>query len=118
MHNDLAFVSSIGCYLLQLVMVNNVLVSRAALQERVQPVHVMHIPPQMHQCLRDLEVSKVLAGDPDVLQPRHQFAIETAHRVAGEEARSFAAQMLVNFAQVCHQRRRFWIFVLVLRVQQ
>lgn len=34
---------------------------------------------------RDLEVNEVLAGDADVLQPRHQLAVEAAHCVAGQE---------------------------------
>lgn len=72
----------------------------------------------MHQGLRYLEVGKILAGDPDVLQPRHQLAIEAAHGVAGKEARALAAQMFVDLTQMRHQRRGLGILVLVLRVQQ
>lgn len=72
----------------------------------------------MHQGLRYLKVGKVLASDPDVLQSRHQLAVEAAHGVAGEEARALAAQMLVDLTQMRHQRRRLGILVLVLRIQQ
>jgi len=57
---------------------------------------MMHVPPQVHQSLRYLKVGKILAGDPDMLQPRHQFAVEAAHGVAGKEARALATQMLIN----------------------
>lgn len=56
----------------------------------------MHVPPQVHQSLRYLEVGKILAGDPDVLQSRHQLAVEAAHGIAGEEARALATQMFIN----------------------
>jgi len=98
--------------------INDILIGRATLQESIQPVHMMHVPPQMYQGLRYFKVGKVLAGDPDVLQPRHQFAIEAAHGVASEEACTLAAQMLVDLAQMRHQRRGFGILVFVLCVQQ
>lgn len=78
----------------------------------------MHVSPQVHQSLRYLKVGKVLAGDPDVLQPRHQLAVEAAHGITSEKARALAAQMLVDLTQMRHQRRRLGILVLVLRVQQ
>lgn len=105
-------------HLLQFVVINDILISRAALQEGVQPVHVVHVSPQVHQGLRYLEVGEVLAGDPNVLQPRHQFAVEAAHGVASEKARTLATQMLVDLAQMRHQRRGLGILVLVLCVQQ
>lgn len=79
---------------------------------------MVHVSPQVHQGLRYLEVSEVFAGDPDVLQPRHQLAIEAAHGVAGKKARALAAQMLVDLTQMRHQRRGLGILVLILRVQQ
>jgi len=77
----------------------------------------MHVPPQMYQSLRYLEVGKVLAGDPDVLQPRHQLAVEAAHGVAGEEARTFASQMFIDLTQMGHQGGGFGILILVLCIQ-
>lgn len=76
----------------------------------------MHIPPQVHQCLGYLEVGKVFAGDPDVLQAWHQLAIEAAHRVAREEARALAPQVLVDLPQVRHQGRGLGVLVLLLCV--
>ena len=99
-------------------MIDDVLVSGTALEEGVEPVHVMHVPPQMHHALRYLEVGEVLAGDADVLEPGHQLAVEAAHCVAGEEARALATEVLVDLAQMGHQRRRLRVLVLVLRVQQ
>lgn len=79
-------------------MINNILISRTTLQKRVQPVHVVHISPEMHQSLGDLKIREIFAGHPDVLKPWHKLAIETAHRVACEETSALTAQMLVDFA--------------------
>lgn len=92
-------------HLLQFVVVNDILIGRAALQKSIEPVHMMHVPPEVHQSLRYLKVCEVLASDPDMLQPRHQLAVKAAHSVAGKEARAFTAQMLIDLAQMCHQRR-------------
>lgn len=105
-------------HLLQLIVIDDVLVGGTALEEGVEPVHVVHVPPQVHHALRYLEVREVLAGHADVLQPRHELAVEAAHGVAGEETRALAAQVLVDLAQMSHQRRRLRVLVLVLRVQQ
>lgn len=53
---------------------------------------------------RNLKVGKVLAGHTDVLQPRHQLAIETADRVAGQKTRRTQRQMIVDLLQVRQQR--------------
>lgn len=81
-------------------MIDDVLIRRTTLQERIKPVHVVHISPQMYKGLRYFKVGEILAGDPDVLQTWHQLTIETAHRVTCEEARAFVAQVLVDFAQM------------------
>lgn len=99
-------------------MIDDILISRTALKEGVEPVHVVHVSPQVYHALRYLKVGKVLAGDADVLKPWHELAIEAAHCVSGEEARSLAAQVLVDPAQVSHQRRRLRVLVLVLSVEQ
>jgi hypothetical protein len=43
-------------HLLQLVMVDDVLVSWAALGESIQLVHMVHVPPQVCQLHWDIEV--------------------------------------------------------------
>lgn len=47
--------------LLQLVVVDDVLVGRTRLRERVQLIHVIHIPPDVDVVFWDLEVGEVLA---------------------------------------------------------
>jgi len=79
---------------------------------------VMHVSPKVDQSLRYLEVREIFSRDPDVLETRHELAVEAAHRVAGEETRSLATEVLVDLSQMSHQRRRFRILVLLLRVQQ
>lgn len=89
--------------LLQLVVVDDVLVGRARLGERVQLVHVAHVAPDGRQRPRDLKFRKVLAGDADVLQAGHELAVEAAHGVAREEALAPPAQVGVNVAQLVQQ---------------
>jgi hypothetical protein len=48
-------------YLLQLVVVDDVLVGRAALGESIQLVHVIHVAPQAAELWRNLKVHKVLS---------------------------------------------------------
>lgn len=63
-------------------MVDDVLIGGAALRERVQLVHVVHVAPQRPQRRRDLEVHEVLSGHADVLQTRHQLTVKAAHCIA------------------------------------
>lgn len=119
---------------MQLVVIDDVLVGRTGLRERVQLVHVVHVVPQRGECFlewrskewrvpsvstnecaqidsptrpthRNLKVGEIFARHANVLQPRHQLAIETADRVAGQEARLARRQMLVDLAQMAEQRQ-------------
>lgn len=100
-------------------MVDDVLVGRAALQEGIEPVHVVHVPPQVDHALGYLEIGEVLAGNADVLQSGHELAVEAAHGVTGEEARALASKVAVDFAQMTHQRRFLGVlFLFLARVQQ
>lgn len=51
----------IEAYLLQLVVVDDVLVCWAALGESIQLVHVIHVAPQAVELGRDLKVHEVLS---------------------------------------------------------
>lgn len=51
----------IEAYLLQLVVVDDVLVGWAALGESIQLVHVIHVAPQAAELWRNLKVHEVLS---------------------------------------------------------
>lgn len=57
-NEDLILHSNIT-HLLLLVVVDDVLVSRAGLCEGVKVVHMEHVPPQVLQLLGDVKVSKI-----------------------------------------------------------
>lgn len=85
-------------YLLKLIVIDNILIGWTALKESIEPVHVMHVSPQMNHAFRNLEVGEILASNANMLKSWHKLAVETAHRVTGEETRSLATKMFVNLA--------------------
>ena len=66
---------------------NDVLVSRAALSEGVQLVHLLDVAPQVRELVGDLVVEKELAGEAHVLQLRHQLGVETTQGVTWNNLR-------------------------------
>lgn len=92
-------------------MVDDVLICRAALSERVQLVHVVHVAPQCRQLLRNIKVDEILRRYPYVLQTWHQLTVETAHRVTSQKSGAPSPQMLINPPQMCQE---LCTFVLVL----
>lgn len=55
------------------------------------------------QTHRNFKVTEVFSRHSNVLQTWHEFTVEAAHRVAGEEARITMAKMIVDLAQVRQQ---------------
>jgi len=90
--------------LLELVVVDDVLVGGAALNERVELVHFGKVPPECGEVAGYVEVGEEGAGDAYVLQLGHQFAVEAAHGVAGEEAKArVGLQVGVDLLEVGQQ---------------
>ncbi len=61
------------------------LISRAALREGVQLVHLPDVLPQVCQVGWEVEVHEEPPRHPDVLQLGHQLRVEAAEGVAGQE---------------------------------
>ena len=66
---------------------NDVLVSRAALSEGVQLVHLLDVAPQVRELVGDLVVEEELPGEAHVLQLRHQLGVETTQGVTWNNLR-------------------------------
>lgn len=77
-------------------MTNYILVGGAALDERLQLVHVRHVGPEGGESRRDLELTECLCPDTDVLQSGHQLAVEAGHGVSGQEASAPLGQEIVD----------------------
>ena len=76
-----------GVHPLHFVDVDDVLVGRAALDEGVQLVHLPDVLPQVDQVRGDVEpVQEEPSRHPDVLELRHQLAVEAAQRVTSQES--------------------------------
>ena len=58
-----------------------------------------------------MKVAEERSGHPNVLEFRHEFAIETTHGFSGKKARTLVFQMIVDFAEVV-QQVRLGVFVL------
>jgi len=90
--------------LLHLVVGQDVLVGGARHGEGVQGVHLSHVPPESLQMRRDLEVSEILSGHPDVLQLGHQLAVEATHGIASQEPAAFLLEVMVDPSELAHER--------------
>jgi hypothetical protein len=83
---------------------DDVLIGGTTLSERLQLVHVGHVRPERREPRRYLEFAEGFGADADVLESRHQLAVEAGHRVAGEEAGPSLRHEIVDPLQVGEER--------------
>jgi len=91
--------------LLQFIVIDYVLIGWRRLDKGVQLVHVEHILPQVFQRHWNFEVAEIFSCDANVLQPGHEFAIETAHSIPRKEAGGFPSKMCINFFSSAKAKR-------------
>ena len=111
-------------YTRRLAQCRSYLIGRTWLQKCVQIVRVVEIAPDGLELVRYLKIAEVASTDsgrwrsvrntrltgkgskgnlPKMLQSRHQFGVETAHRIAGQKTGASLLQMLINSAQLIQQ---------------